>query len=131
MGRELAVPFAVDDFGGIAYTSDPVQQLTDHVTIIVGTQVNERLMRPTYGVGLNNHLFSDNDDAEQAVLEDSIRTSIQDYEPLVTVTSVTFDAQPAEGYLGIQVGFVVNSDESQTERTASVQTDGTVVESLG
>lgn len=128
MGRELAVPFAVDPLGNIAFTSDPVQQLTDHVTVLIGTQLSERVMRPGYGVNTNAFLFADNDSATAAVLEENIRTSVATYEPNVTVSSVEFDQRPAEGYLGVRVGFRINNDETQAERVAVIQSNGTVVD---
>lgn len=131
MGRELSVPFAVAITGEIAFTDDPVQQLTDHVTTLIGTEKGERLMRPDYGAGTQSFLFEDNDGVTQAVLESSIRDVVSEYEPNVAVSRIDFDQQPAEGYLGIRVGFSIVNDGSQAERVASIGISGEGVTSRG
>ena len=126
MSRELTVPFAIDPLGNVAFTSDPVRQITDRVTVLVGTQLHERVMRPTYGVNTAAAVFANNDDAVQAVLEDQIRSAIAAYEPSVTVAQVAFSSRPDGGVLAIRISFTVNSDPNKTQQVAVIGVDGMV-----
>ena len=55
---ELAQPFHVDATGGLAVVTDPIQVALQHLLMIAFTMPGERVMRPSYGAGLQSLVFS-------------------------------------------------------------------------
>lgn len=54
---EIAVPFSVDTTGNIATITDPVARAAQHLIDVALTAPGERVMRPTYGIGIQRMLF--------------------------------------------------------------------------
>lgn len=133
MSRELALPFAVDPLGRIAFVEDPYQQIANHLVLLVGTRLNERLMNPTYGVDTLAYVFDVNDEATLQRLTLEIEQAITDWEPLVEVQNIEPDIDQMDGVLGVTVYFSLRGiDTADTDvHQAYIKTGGTVVASRG
>ena len=106
MQSELDFPFRVDTQGCIAFTSIPEEVLSNHVLIIIGTELGERVMRPDYGVGLSALLFESNDSTTAALIRVDITEALEAYEPGVIVGSVTTDTVGAlDGVFNVSVTY--------------------------
>lgn len=133
MTRELALPFAVDPLGRIAFVEDPYQQITNHLVLLVGTRLNERLMKPTYGVDSLAYVFDVNDEATLQRLTMEVEQAVEEWESLVEVRGVEPVVDQTEGILGVTVYFSLRGiDTADTAvHQAFIKTGGTVVSSRG
>lgn len=105
ISRQMAVPFAIDSSGSVAFTVDPAQQLLDRVTAIVATDLGERLMRPEFGVPLRSSLFKSFTNEDAMLLLTELQGAINAYETGVQVNLVQPLVDQANGTIGITVSF--------------------------
>jgi hypothetical protein len=68
---EISVPFSIDPSGDIAVVSDPVRRACQYLQALALTSPGERVMRPTYGVGLRRMVFENSTlaDFKEAALQ--------------------------------------------------------------
>src|SRR5262245_57768884 len=87
----LAVP---DEGGTLSYPSlgDSVRQ---NIQIILSTRPGEKLMRPSYGGGLENLLSEPNTLATRARIRDLIDESLRRWEPRIDIDAIAVD--PVDG----------------------------------
>lgn len=133
MTRELAVPFAIDPLGRVAFSEDPYQQISNHLVLLVGTRLNERAMMPNYGIDTLAHVFAPNDEMTLQRLSLEIEQTIAEYEPLVDLRGIEPQISDEETLLGVTVYFSLRGIDTADEavRTAFIKTGGTVVSSRG
>lgn len=74
--REIAVPFQIGSDGGIAYTSDRVKQVSQHILSAVATNPGERVMRPSYGVPLTRMVFEPDDPLVEADIRSRMEVAL-------------------------------------------------------
>jgi len=133
MTRELAVPFGIDTLGRVAFTEDPYQQIANHLTLLIGTRLNERVMAPSYGVDTWGYIFDINDPSTFDRLSLEVEQAILAWEPLVEIRSIEPNVDREGGLLGITVYFSLRGVDTGdlTVHQAFVKTGGTVVSSRG
>jgi phage baseplate assembly protein W len=95
MPTEIAVPFRLDGNGRVVTTSDPDEQVRQHVLALINTTPEERAMVPGYGTDLNGVLFEDEDEVE-AQVSIRIKDAIRLHEPGVELITVTADPTSSE-----------------------------------
>ena len=134
MSTEILYPFGLSATGGIAVTTDPNVQASQHVNSLISTRPGERVMVPTYGIDLAGQVFGDPDEVADAIVND-VTTAMQNWEPSVTVKSVStapgFD--PATGLVQIEVDYVTPAtgiSSPTSVSTATVLVGGTVIEQV-
>jgi phage baseplate assembly protein W len=105
---EIDIPFRIGTTGGVATTSDTFQKALAHLLSIAMTRTSERVMRPTYGVGLQSMVFEDSNalSFQQAGL--ALQTAFSASESAVATVSVAVVQQGAT--FVFQVDFTVNQD---------------------
>lgn len=126
--RMMAVPFAIDALGRVAFTEDPVEQVTEKVRMILDTRFGERCMRPRYGADLGAFVFGYNDDAEVTMLQTEINTALGQWLPNVTVLDVR-TLSTEDSTLAVEVNYSIptTSSSDPTVYTAVINIGGTVV----
>lgn len=126
--RMMAVPFAIDALGRVAFTEDPIEQVTEKVKMVVDTRYGERCMRPRYGADLDPFVFGFNDDAAVTLLQSEITSALGQWLPVVTVTDVRTLAHD-DSTLSIAVDYSIPTTLSSdpTVYTAVIEVGGTVV----
>jgi phage baseplate assembly protein W len=111
-GSEIALPFQFDaTTGALAYLSNYVDILAQHIETIVLTAVGERIMIPTFGSRVEKALFAPLGSPIMQVMAADLSAEIQQWEPAVNVLSVTVNStsgqQQDTGILLITVAFAV------------------------
>lgn len=131
---ELDQSFAVDPQGRIAFTSDPARILRNRVRMIVGTEVSERVMRPTYGTPLQSLLFEGDDDLTASIIMSDVEKALADWEPGVIVQNVYLDTDSTQldGVVSVNVTYSAANSPFETltipVNTAVLYRGGTVQE---
>lgn len=124
---EILVPFQIGPDGGVATTTDPVVQATQHIVTIVGTVIGERPIRGDYGSPAMGLWFEANDTLVLADYAARIQDAIASYEPAVetvSVQSLPYDVD--SGIAEFRVSFRLwGTDE---EHHAEIAVGGTVTE---
>lgn len=80
------------------------------ITVILGTEPGERLMRPDFGAGLRGFVFEPVNATTLAAIEARVRGSLTDWEPRVDVVTVTVThSGPLPGTVLIDISYRVRT----------------------
>jgi phage baseplate assembly protein W len=125
--REMAQPVHINAQGSIADDVDPAMWARNHILAILMTMTGERVMRPTYGVGVQKLLFENDTTMIQQQILAAIQAQLATYEPNLNVTDLQFLYEPdMSGIVTLQVAYWVGSNSSM--RTIAITLDGTKIE---
>jgi phage baseplate assembly protein W len=94
-GRGMAFPPHVGPDGRMAWSEGDVN-IREAIQIILETEPKERINMPSFGGGLREFLFEPNTVATRFRIQDRITKALAFWEPRITVTSVTVEADPSD-----------------------------------
>jgi uncharacterized protein len=124
---EMAQPFNIDATGAVAFDLDPVRWARNHIVALLMTSPGERVMRPTYGVGMFNFVWENDDLITEQNIITSINNQLAAYEPNITIIVAQFVPQTQySGVVLLQLDFTVG--QSPTVHGVSVNLSGTAIE---
>jgi phage baseplate assembly protein W len=86
---------APDPSGSLSYADD-AQSLREALWNILRTNPGERLMRPTFGAGLNQWVGQPNTQSTRQLIASSIATAIGIWESRVTLAGVDVSVDPQD-----------------------------------
>jgi phage baseplate assembly protein W len=108
LGKGWAFPVAPNGAGDAtmaAYEEDVRQA----VLIILGTSPGERVMRPDFGAGLRDLVFSPINTTTMALAQHRVEQALVEWEPRIDNVSVQVTAEPALGRLRIDIKYRVRA----------------------
>ena len=94
-GRGVSFPFRVGPDGRIAW-SEGEQNIREAITVILMTELRERMMLPEFGGGLRSVLFEPNTAATRTRIQALIMSGLTQWEPRITVQSVNVEPDPSD-----------------------------------
>ena len=105
IGVGLAFPMRLDPSGSIALVTRETK-IEQSIRLILATAHGERPMRPDFGSGVHNYVFSSDDAVTAGRLAYEVRSALERWEPRVDVDDVeiSFDAADS-GVLYIDVRY--------------------------
>jgi len=98
LGVGWSFPFAFDAAGAVA-TAAYEEDVRQAITILLGTNRGERLMRPAFGAGLQEFLFAPVSASALEQVRTRVKEALIDWEPRVDVEDVRVAASLSEGNL--------------------------------
>ena len=122
-GRGVAFPPNLDATGQWAW-SVGAQNVRESIQILLLTRLGERLMYPSYGSTLRTFLFAPNDPATRKSIEQEISRVLQQWEPRITLDSISVDVDPSNAQSAIatiQYRLVANQLPNQITLTLQLQ----------
>ena len=105
-GQGVNFPLTLSVTGGILLSSG-LMSIEQSVRIILGTQFGERVMRPNFGCNLKSLVFAPNNPQTAALARQYVTDGLQQWEPRITVQSVSVTNQVEDPQLLITVRFVI------------------------
>jgi phage baseplate assembly protein W len=95
LGAGLAFPFEIDSSGQMKLNSieDHVRQ---SILLILETDKGERVMRPDFGAGIRQLVFSPMTAATAALVQHQVTDALVRYEPRIEVLSVDVSVDPRQ-----------------------------------
>jgi len=108
LGRGWAMPVALDPrtrlVASVAYEED----IRQSILIILETAPGERVMRPNFGCGIHDLVFTALDSTSLQLIRSAVEEALRRCEARIDVLGVTFDeAATAEGQLIIELEYRV------------------------
>jgi phage baseplate assembly protein W len=100
LGTGIAFPPRVGADGRIA-TSDGEGNVREAIRIVLQTEPDERLQRPTFGAGLGRLLFEPNTVAVRRQVAEKIRRALASWEPRIAVQAVDVAEDPDDARAAI------------------------------
>jgi phage baseplate assembly protein W len=95
MSRGIAFPPRIGPDGRVAWSSG-AQNVRESIQIILQTNLQERIMRPNFGGGLEQFLYESNTLATRTQIEERTRRALARWEPRAAVDEVSAEAVPDE-----------------------------------
>jgi phage baseplate assembly protein W len=86
--------FPVATSSGQAAMAQYEEDIRQAILIILLTNQNERMMRPTFGAGLNRFLFEPVNPTTMATLQTRVHDALIDWEPRIDVLEVVVSPSP-------------------------------------
>lgn len=94
-GVEVQVPFQIDlSTGGVAQLTDYYSIMQQHVLTILMTNILERVMLPTYGVGLETKVFSSSNELTVPLLQSELQNQLSLWEPSISIKQLSIQQNP-------------------------------------
>ena len=103
-GQGISFPVALDPTGAIQLSSGQAN-IQQSIYVILGTRHGERVMRPTFGCNLKSLVFAPNNQQTAALARQYVLDGLQQWEPRITVHSVTVTPSPADSQLLINISY--------------------------
>lgn len=95
MSKGIAFPPRISPNGQVAWSSG-AQNVRESIRVILKTDVQERVMRPTFGGGLQKFLYEPNTLATRRQMEERTRRALARWEPRIAVDEVRAEEAPDE-----------------------------------
>lgn len=93
LGTGWTFPIKVNRRGGLSY-SQHEKDIEESIYIILGTSKGERIMRPDFGCGIHDFIFSPADEFTMQSIKNRVEEALRDWEPRIDLLGV--DVSPAE-----------------------------------
>ena len=104
IGRGWAFPVRADKTGGIALVSRE-RELAESIELILRTPKGDRPMRPEFGCGIWDEVFSPMDATTAGRVAYDVRAALDRWEPRIEVTAVDVTYQEEKGRMDVQITY--------------------------
>ena len=114
LGRGWKFPFSLDlKTGGIRFSAYE-EKIQESILIILGTAKGERIMRPDFGCGIHDFVFSVLNSKNITMIKSTVKDALIQWEPRMEVLDVTInDTRLDEGILDVRIDYKVISTNNQ------------------
>jgi phage baseplate assembly protein W len=108
----VSLPFSINEFGSVAFTTSQERIWADRVRSAVGTGVNERLMRPNYGVDIRGAVMESSETAEELIKREVELAFTRDL-TLLRLESVDTKFDPSESSVQVEITYLLPNRETE------------------
>ena len=114
LGRGWKFPVRIDPTTGRVGMSEMEQDIKESIWILLSTAPGERLMRPEFGCGIHDLVFSSMSTVTMGLFESRVREAINRWEARVDITKLeVFTKEPDKGKLEINLSCRIRDTNSQ------------------
>ncbi len=111
-GFSPKLPLTTDPDDGYTLNKTLKQVARQNFKMLVLTTPGERVMDPSFGVGIRSYLFENNTPATHGQIDARIREQASKYLPYIQVQKITFnsplgDSNIADNYLGVSIEYSI------------------------
>lgn len=127
--KAISLPFSINEVGGISYTTDAAKVWQDRVTLVVMTNLNERVMNPTFGSNIGLSVFQNVNDA-MTLIQQSVSLAFSRWLTPLTLLSVSGYIDPVDSRLVLEINYKLrdaDNGQSVTIKTAILSRAGDVL----
>jgi len=93
LGVGFKFPLQVNSRGALA-SAGYEDRISESIAFILGTARGERVMRPNFGCGIHELVFSPNNELARGSIAQSVRRALVEQEPRIDVLDVRADSAP-------------------------------------
>jgi phage baseplate assembly protein W len=108
----VSLPFSINEFGSVTFTTSQEKIWADRVRSAVGTGVNERLMRPNYGVDIRGAVMESSETAEELIKREVELAFTRDL-TLLRLESVDTTFDPSESSVQVEITYLLPNRETE------------------
>ena len=120
----ISLPLDYGDQGFFNKTRTLLQQTRSNIRNLLLTVKGERLGNPNFGSDLMRLLFEPQNDDFEAAIEESIRSSMDEWMPFVKIRDITVTSSPRNpNLINVRLQFSINADETVETINLNLATD--------
>jgi phage baseplate assembly protein W len=101
-------PINVNAKGGLSYSRGP-DRIQDAIWIVLATTLGERVMRETFGAGVNDYVFQSNSDVVRTQLAAAVSQALTQWEPRIKLVNVSVQQGSTPSQVLIAVDYQISS----------------------
>ena len=114
LGRGWARPVRLDPLTGLVATTAYEEDIRQSILIILETASGERVMRPNFGCGIHEHVFTALDSTSIQRIRSVVEEALRRCEARIEVLEVKVDEDPTtEGKLLVELEYRVRKTNQQ------------------
>ena len=115
LGRGWSFPVRLHEKEGTIRLSEYDADIREAIRIILSTSKGERVMRPDFGCGIHDLVFTTIDTTSMATIEEQVRAALATFEPRIDVQQVKAESDGGgmDGRLRISIDYVVRGTNNQ------------------
>ena len=95
-GLSPKLPLSTDNIDGYTLIKSYNELVTQNLKNLILTAPGERMMDPTFGVGIRNFLFEQNTSETHQIISTRIKTQVSKYMPFLEVKTVFLSPEEEE-----------------------------------
>jgi len=108
IGRGWQFPVKVNASGGLNWSSG-ADRIRDAIWIVLGTAPGERVMRPTFGAGIQNFVFEPNSAAARAHLASAVSSALTTWEPRIDIANIEVSVGDEPNLVNISIDYTIRT----------------------
>ena len=108
IGQGWKFPIKLNAKGGLSYSSGP-ERIQDAIWIILSTSARERLMRPEFGAGVQDFVFSNNSDVIRTQLSTAVKEALLKWEPRIDLQNVTVQEGDQPSQVLVSIDYLIRT----------------------
>ena len=113
LGKGWKFPVGIDKRGSVS-SSENEEKIKESILIILGTAKGERVMRPEFGCGIHDFVFSVINTSTLTQIESSIKEALLLWEPRIELMSVEFFKERlGKGTLDISINYKIRRTNTE------------------
>lgn len=113
LGSGWKFPIGLNDDGSFELAIED-EDIKEAILIILNTSPGERVMRPEFGCGIHNHVFSVINNSNLKLIEEEVEKALILFEPRITIENFLVAVDGNEGSkLLINIEYSVKSSNSR------------------
>jgi len=101
-------PIKVNARGGLSWSSG-ADRIADAIWIVLSTAPGERVMRPTFGAGAQNHVFDPNSLVSRSQLAATIREALTRWEPRISLVRLEVLQGDEPSLVNISIDYTIRT----------------------
>jgi phage baseplate assembly protein W len=108
IGTGWKFPIRVNAKGGLSW-SNGADRVRDAVWIVLATASGERVMRPTFGAGVENYVFEPNSNVSRTRLASAIREGLTRWEPRISLVNIEVSQGDEPSLVNVSINYTIRS----------------------
>lgn len=108
LGRGFAFPLRVNARGGIAEARE-AEKVHQAILLLLGTQLGERVMRPSFGCNLKSLVFAPNNLATANLARHYVTEGLQAGEPRILLDNIAVESDNMHARLVLHIRYRLRS----------------------
>jgi phage baseplate assembly protein W len=122
----ISLPFSIDPYGKVSQTKDQSKIWADKVRSVVGTAVNERVMRPLFGTDIPLAIC-ENQDSAADIVQDLVTTSFNTQLPRLDLQSVNTAFDSFTGTINLEIIYALPNEEVVSPTIGFIALSGNLI----
>ena len=107
-GFSPSIPLRRDSENGFALNTDMAVVIAQNLKNLIMTSPGERVMLPSFGVGIRNFVFEPNLSSTYGTIRARINEQIADWMPFISIEDIGFNTdENNENYVNIQITYTI------------------------